>query len=212
MENAGKAIAEEARRILGAIDQQHILLLIGPGNNGGDGLVTARYLHDWRAKVNVCLCGQRPPDDANLELVQQRSITCLEAAKDKNLGKFDELLSSATCVIDALFGTGKARPLRGVFSQVLERVTQVKSKAPFLQIIAVDLPSGLDADNGAVDPACPYVDNTITLAFPKLGLLSFPGAERVGKLTIADIGIPSHLADSITTELITDEWARAALP
>ena len=106
-----------------AIDRQHILFLIGPGNNGGDGLVAARHLHDWRAKVSIYLCGQRPSDDANLELVQQRSMTCLEVAKDKNLDKFDELLSSATCVIDALFGTGKARPLTGIFSQILEKAT-----------------------------------------------------------------------------------------
>ncbi len=212
MENAGKAIAEETRRILGTIDQQLILLLIGPGNNGGDGLVAARHLHDWRAKVSLYLCGQRPSNDTNLELVRQRKITCIEAAEDENLDKFEELLSSATCVIDALFGTGKARPLTGVFSQVLERVAQAKSKNPKLKIIAVDLPSGLNADDGTVDPACPYADNTITLAFPKLGLFSFPGAERVGKLSIVDIGIPGHLADEITTELITDEWADTALP
>ncbi len=212
MENAGKAIAEEIRRIIGAIDQQRILLLIGPGNNGGDGLVAARHLHDWRAKVSVYLCSQRPPNDTNLELVRQRSLTCIEATQDENLDKFDELLSSATCVIDALFGTGKARPLRGVFSQVLERVAQAKSKTPKLQVIAVDLPSGLNADDGTVDPVCPYADNTITLAFPKFGLFSFPGAERVGKLSIVDIGIPSHLADSITTELLTDEWASTILP
>jgi NAD(P)H-hydrate epimerase len=212
MENAGKAVAEETKRILGTIDQQRILLLIGPGNNGGDGLVAARYLHDWRARVSLYLCSQRPPNDANLELVQQRGITCIEATQDANLDKFDELLLSASCVIDALFGTGKARPLQGVFPQVLDRVTQAKEKTPGLHIIAVDLPSGLNADSGAVDPACPYADNTITLAFPKLGLFSFPGAERVGKLTIADIGIPGYLADSITTELITDEWARVVLP
>ena len=85
MENAGKAVAEETRRILGTIDQQSILLIIGPGNNGGDGLVAACYLHDWRAKVSLYLCSQRPPNDANLELVQQRGITCIEAAQDANL-------------------------------------------------------------------------------------------------------------------------------
>ncbi len=212
MENAGKAIAEETKRILGTIEKQCILLLIGPGNNGGDGLVAARHLHDWKAKVSVYLCSQRPPDDANLQLVQQSSITCVEATDDKNLGKFDELLSSATCVIDAFFGTGKARPLTGIFSQILERVAQAKSKKAKLKVIAVDLPSGLNADDGTVDPVCPYADNTITLAFPKFGLFIFPGAERAGKLSIVDIGIPSHLADAITTELLTDEWASTILP
>ena len=68
MENAGKAVAEEVRRIIGTADQQHILVLIGPGNNGGDGLVAARYFHDWGAKVSLYLFGQRPAEDPNLEL------------------------------------------------------------------------------------------------------------------------------------------------
>jgi len=211
MENAGKAVAEEVWRILNATDQQHILFLIGPGNNGGDGLVAARHLHDWGAKVSLYPCSQRP-DDSNLELVRQRGITCVEANQDENLDKFDELLSSAGCVIDALFGTGKIRPLHGTFQQVLDRVGKARRKAASLRIIAIDLPSGLNADSGDVDPVCLYADNTITLGFPKHGLFSFPGAERVGKVTIADIGIPGHLADSIATELITDEWARTILP
>jgi len=69
MENAGKAVAEEAGRILGGIDKKHIVLLIGPGNNGGDGLVAARCLHDMGAKVNLFLPGKRAADDHNLKLV-----------------------------------------------------------------------------------------------------------------------------------------------
>ncbi len=211
MENAGKAVAEEARRILNATDQRRILFLIGPGNNGGDGLVAARHLHDWGAKVSLYLCSKRP-NDSNLEFVQKRSLPCIEATRDENLDKFDKLLSSASCVIDALFGTGKIRPLHGIFQQVLDRVGRAKRETASLRIIALDLPSGLNANSGAVDPACLYADNTITLGFPKPGLFNFPGAERVGKAAIADIGIPSYLADSVTTELITDEWARTILP
>ena len=77
MENAGKAVAEEVRKILGTINQQRILVLIGPGNNGGDGLVAARHLHDWGAKVSLYLFSKRPPDDSNLELVQKRSLACI---------------------------------------------------------------------------------------------------------------------------------------
>ena len=212
MENAGKAVAEEVRRILGTIDKQRILILIGPGNNGGDGLVAARHLHDWGAKVSLYLFSQRPPDDANLELVLKRGMTCIEATQDENLDKLSELLSSANAIIDALFGTGKIRPFRGIFLQALDRVSKAKKEWTGLHIIALDLPSGLDADTGAVDPACLYTDNTITLSFPKPGLFNFPGAERVGKLTVADIGIPAYLAERVTTELITKEWARSVLP
>jgi hydroxyethylthiazole kinase-like uncharacterized protein yjeF len=212
MEKAGKAVAEEGRHILGKIDQQHILFLIGPGNNGGDGLVAARYLHDWGAQVNLFLSSQRSGNDPNLELVERRGINSIEASQDEKLVKFDELLESATCVIDSLFGTGKVRPLQGITRQVLNRVTEARRRAESPRIIAVDLPSGLNADSGSVDAACLYADNTITLGFPKLGLFSFPGAERVGKITIADIGIPGHIADPILTELISDEWARTVLP
>ena len=212
MENAGKAVAEEVRQILGAIDKQHILILIGPGNNGGDGLVAARHLHDWGAKVSVYLCHERPPDDPNLKLVQERKITCVEAVQDENLDKLDEFLSSASAVIDALFGTGTSRPFRGLLLQALDRVKKAKKKQPRLHIIALDLPSGLNADSGAVDPGCLYADNTITLGFPKPGLFKLPGAERAGKITVADIGIPTYLAEQTTTEFITSEWASSVLP
>jgi hydroxyethylthiazole kinase-like uncharacterized protein yjeF len=211
MENAGKAVAEEARTYLGSLNAQHILCLVGAGNNGGDGLVAARYLQEWGAGVSVYLCSQRPPDDPNLKLVQERGITCVDAAGDKDLKEFNGLLDFATGVIDALLGTGKMRPLEGVFKQVLERVSAVKGTRK-LFVVAVDLPSGLDADTGAVDAACPYADLTVTLAFPKPGLFIFPGAERVGKLKMADIGIPESLADSVKTGLLTAERARTMLP
>lgn len=211
MENAGKAVAEETRACLGSIKQQHILCLVGGGNNGGDGLVAARCLHEWGATVSVYLCSQRPAGDDNLKLVREKEIICLEAAGDKDLQEFDRLLNSATGVIDALLGTGKLRPLEGVFKDVLERVNETK-RLRKISIIAVDLPSGMDADTGAVDEACPYADITVTLAFPKIGLFNFPGAARVGNLKIADIGIPASLADDISLELMTDDWAKTILP
>jgi hydroxyethylthiazole kinase-like uncharacterized protein yjeF len=211
MENAGKAVTVETRRSLGELNKQHILCLIGGGNNGGDGLVAARYLQKLEAKVSVYLCTDRPLNDANLKLLQDKDIVCVAAADDKDLNQFRELLDSSTCVIDALLGTGRIRPLEGVFKQVLESVNAARQKHD-LFIVAVDLPSGMDADTGAVDPACPHADLTVTLAFPKPGLFIFPGAERVGKLVIADIGIPESLAGSLNTELLTGEWAGETLP
>jgi hydroxyethylthiazole kinase-like uncharacterized protein yjeF len=211
MENAGKAVAEVTQRCLGALDAQHVMCLVGAGNNGGDGLVAARYLSGWGAEVSVYLCGQRPADDVNLKLAREGGVTCLEAKDDKDLKKFDGLVESAACVIDALLGTGRMRPLEGLFKQVLERVGTEKQKRN-LFVVAVDLPSGMDADSGAVDPACLYANLTVTLAFPKHGLFIFPGAERVGRLVIADIGIPESLAGSINLELLTGDWAANALP
>jgi ADP-dependent NAD(P)H-hydrate dehydratase / NAD(P)H-hydrate epimerase len=211
MENAGRAVAGEIRACLGALENQQVLCLVGAGNNGGDGLVAARYLHEWGAKVSVYLCAERAADDENLFLLQERGVACIEAASDKGLKKFDKLLGSATCVVDALLGTGKIHPLEGVYKEVLERAGRARQERQII-IVAVDLPSGLDADTGAVDPACPFADLTVTLAFPKAGLFSFPGAERVGRLKIVDIGIAESLADSVQTELMTDGWAAACLP
>ncbi len=211
MENAGKAVAEGVRKILKYVNKQHILCLIGPGNNGGDGLVAARHLHDWGAEVSLWLSSPRT-NDSNLEQVQQRGIACVTATGDADLIEFDRLLSSAHAIIDALFGTGKIRPFQGTIKLALEKVNRAREKEAGLRIIAVDLPSGLDADTGAVDPVTPYADDTITLGLPKPGLFIFPGAARVGKLTVADIGIPASLAEGISTELITPDWAKTVLP
>jgi ADP-dependent NAD(P)H-hydrate dehydratase / NAD(P)H-hydrate epimerase len=211
MENAGKAVAEATRDLLTDIKKQHILCLIGAGNNGGDGLAAARYLAGWGAKVIIYLCSDRPADDENLRLVKEHGITCLEAKTDNRYKKLDGFLASTTGVIDALLGTGKMRPLEGVFKEVLEKVNASKTERKF-KIVAVDLPSGMDADTGAIDPACPSADLTVTLAFPKPGLFQFPGAEKAGKLKIVDIGIPASLAEAIKIELITAEWAASVLP
>jgi len=212
MENAGKAVAGEVRRIMGDTERQHILMLIGPGNNGGDGLVAARYLSDWGVRINLFLFGQRSPDDPNLKLVRERDINFVEVAKKEDLKGLDEKLSSATVVVDALFGTGKKRALGDVFAQALRQVNSAKEKRPDIRIVALDLPSGLNADSGAVDPDCPFADNTITLGFPKPGLFNPPGLERAGKICVVDIGIPSHLAEHIDIELITPDWVRSILP
>ncbi len=212
MENAGRAVAAGVRRMHPDMQKQQVLVIIGPGNNGGDGLVTARHLHDWGAKVSVYLTSQRPPDDPNLKLVQERNITCTDATQDENLAQLDKLLASTNDVIDALFGTGMGRPVSGIFSQVLNRIKQAKEKRPSLHIIALDLPSGLNSDTGAVDEAALFADDTITLGFPKIGLFRSPGADHVGRLTVVDIGIPEHLVSAVTTELITSEWARTVVP
>ncbi len=218
MENAGKAVAEEVRQILGDISQQQILFLIGPGNNGGDGLVAARHLNDWGAKVIIYLYGQRPARDPNLKAVRERRITRVEAPKDDNLDKLTGFLNSVDAVVDALFGTGTAtagtvRPFGGLLLMILDKVRRARKKRPGLRIIALDLPSGLNADTGEVDPGCLHAGYTITLGFPKPGLFKFPGAERAGEVFVVDIGMPTDLVEeTIAEEYIPDEWVRAILP
>jgi ADP-dependent NAD(P)H-hydrate dehydratase / NAD(P)H-hydrate epimerase len=212
MENAGKAFAEETRNILGDIRKHKILVLVGPGNNGGDGLVAARHFHDCGAEVHVYLCGSRTDRDPNLELVLKRQINCLKADDDASLEQLQKLLQKATAVVDSLFGTGTSRPLSGIFAQVLSTISEAKKKRPHMQLIALDLPSGLNADTGSVDPATPFADNTVTLGFPKAGLFNLPGALRAGKISVVDIGIPAQLVDYVNIDLLTADWVRSALP
>ena len=212
MENAGLAIAQQVKRWLGSAVGQQILLLVGPGNNGGDGLVAARHLHDWGARVNVYLSSQRREDDSNYHIVRERGIPTTIASEDKQLADLDSVLSSSDVVIDALFGTGKLRSLEGVIREVLTRVRGAREIHPEIKVIALDLPSGLDADSGAADPSCLAADFTVTLGYPKIGLFSFPGRDLVGELVVADIGIPANLGEGIATELITEDLVRSMLP
>jgi hydroxyethylthiazole kinase-like uncharacterized protein yjeF len=212
MENAGKAVAIETQKLAGNVTGKRILVLVGPGNNGGDGLVAARYLADWGAVVAIYLCSIRPSGDKNLALTQQRGINIIQADQDKDFHRLRSVLSSSEIVIDGVFGTGRSRSLEGIFKEVMSAVIAAKNKKPGLLIIAVDIPTGLDADTGAVDPSCPTADATITLGYPKPGLFNFPGAERAGRVIVADIGIPESVGQGIQTELITEEWVKSVLP
>jgi hydroxyethylthiazole kinase-like uncharacterized protein yjeF len=212
MENAGRAVAEETDKIVWNIAGKRILVIVGPGNNGGDGLVAGRYLADSGAKVSIYLCSKRRDGDKNLKLAEQRGIIAAQAEQDGDFSRFNALLASSEVVIDAVFGTGKSRALEGVFKEAMTRLVAAKTKTPSLLIVAVDIPSGLDADTGAVDSSCPYADATITLGYPKPGLYNFPGAERAGKVVIADIGLPANMGENIPTELITDDWVKSILP
>ena len=212
MENAGKAVAVEVTRILGDYYSKKIVVLAGPGNNGGDGLVAARYLWDSGLGVRLYLFGKKRVDDPNLEMVHDRNISCTEISADNNLDGLDTDLRDADAVLDALFGTGNNRPLEGVFRQALSKVSKASEENTDLHIFAVDIPSGMNANTGAVDDVCLYADDTITLGYPKVGMYNQPGSERAGRITVVDIGIPSQMAEDISLELNTSEKVRSLLP
>jgi NAD(P)H-hydrate epimerase len=212
MENAGRVVAEETREFIDFIAGKSIVALAGPGNNGGDALVAARYLHEWGADVNVYLLSGRTLADRNLKKLKEHDVPFIHLEKDPIHNKLKSLLSTAGVVIDGILGTGQARPLEGQFKEVLTQVNHEKLKRPQMVIVAVDIPTGMNADTGTVDHNCPQADLTVTLGLPKPGLYTFPGAERAGKVVIADIGIPDELSHDIKTELITERWARSVLP
>jgi len=212
MENAGLAVARSVRRELGSLVGAHVMVLVGRGNNGGDGLVIARRLRSWGCSVSVFLTGPRPEGDPKLAVVTERDIPVYTIGGDEDMTKLRELLSRTDIVVDAVLGTGLSRPIEGILQQALALVSEATERRSAPGIIAVDLPSGVDGDTGAADDAAIAADLTITLGRPKAGLYRFPGATLAGEVEIADIGLPDDLDDNVSMELMTRRWASEHLP
>jgi hydroxyethylthiazole kinase-like uncharacterized protein yjeF len=213
MENAGLAAAQEAWLLLGEIVERRILVLAGPGNNGGDGLVAARHLKEWGADVIVALLKPRP-DDTNLRQLADREVPTILLTEDAGNGyqRLSEALGGAELVVDALLGTGRARPIEGELAEVMRRLGEARASRLPPRLLAVDVPTGLDADTGVVDALCVAADHTVTFAFSKIGLHVLPGAQYAGHVEVVDIGIPAELAAGVKTELMDNRLAAGLLP
>ena len=217
MEQAGLAIAHAAHDILASAGvppgDANVLVLVGPGNNGGDGLVAARHLSEWGHPVTAFLLRERSDFNEARVALFRSGVTLHTADGDPGLSVLAEQLEEARLVVDALLGTGRNRPIEGALAAVLDRLAEARSNKPNMLLLSVDLPTGLDADTGLADPLCPRADVTLALGLPKVGHMAFPGAALVGRLEVAGIGIPAHLADEASArEVITPEWVRSALP
>ncbi|MGM0400976.1 MAG: NAD(P)H-hydrate dehydratase [Chloroflexota bacterium] len=241
MENAGKAAALATRELL-PHPASHVLVLVGPGNNGGDGLVAARYLRAWGHRVTVYIWKREREEDPNLQKVQDMDISMARAGEDPEFEALDALVWDADVVLDALLGTGVQGSLRGDLPTLLTHVSeglkprQGKRTVPFFHlltpsgpslrgvswrrksptsrplVVAVDTPSGLDCNTGQVDEHTLHADLTVTFAAPKPGLFLFPGAARVGELLVADIGIDPQFAADVPFCVATPQRVGQSLP
>ena len=213
MERAGRAVAAEVLRCVSPAACR-VVVLAGSGNNGGDGLVTARCLHDAGASVTVVLSRERAASDPHLDSLRERGVPCLVAGEALSSAELEAMLAAAGVLVDALLGTGGGLPVHGQVGMLLEALARARSvprDGPQL-LVSVDLPSGVDADTGAADPVSPSADLTITFAHAKRGHFLFPGAGLTGRLVIADIGIPPQLSESLPVSLATGEDMRGLLP
>lgn len=202
MEHAGRSIALAVReRAGGDVLDLRVLVLAGPGNNGGDGRVLARYLEEWGAEVTVY-----DWKAGELETGGQR------VPVGEDLAPLREAVAQADVVADALLGTGHARPLAPAMAAALAVVRDERARRGEPTVLAVDLPSGLNADTGAVDPGTLDADLTVTLAYPKVGLFLFPGSSYVGQLEVGSIGLPPEMEVSAGMELLDDSLVRPLLP
>ena len=210
MEEAGLAAAQEAWMLLGTLEGRQIVVLAGPGNNGGDGLVAARHLHDWGSEVTVVAPRGRE-DDSNLQELTAREIGVVQG--EEASGALARM-AAADLVVDALLGVGKGRPLAAdePIGETLVALAAARAGARPPKVLAIDLPTGLDADGGGVDPLTVAADLTVTFGLPKVGMYQAMGSGVVGRVQVVDIGIPAEAMEAASLELITSRWAREALP
>jgi NAD(P)H-hydrate epimerase len=178
MENAGRAVADAVR----ALDpmRRRVLLVCGRGNNGGDGFVAARHLANGGFEAMLLLAEGEPRGDAELMARSARRMCAVVSSM---------LAVSPDLIVDALYGTGLTRPVEGPARELIRRINGAQ-----VPVVAVDVPSGLDADTGRVLGEAVRATVTVTMGLPKVGFER--AAEYVGRLVVADIGIPRALLES----------------
>lgn len=213
MENAGRQVVELIRRELGEVRGKVITVFIGKGNNGGDGLVIARHLLNMGAEVKVLSMVnlEEISGDAavNLDIWRKmdQKIFSLHHGDGINIVKL--VLMNTDMIVDAIYGTG----FRGRIAEKAGRVIEALNGSG-IPIVAVDIPSGLEADTGKVNGPCIRAHYTVTFGLPKLGLILEPGADFTGRLTVADISIPAVLVEKIAPQryLISADLVKEWLP
>jgi NAD(P)H-hydrate epimerase len=212
MEQAGLAVAQEVWLTLGSVESRRIVVLAGPGNNGGDGLVAARHLAQWDASVTVYLLTPRPESDANFTRLRESNVAVAMAGDDSGFVALSHALDEADVVVDALLGIGHSRPIAGDLAEVLSHLQSAQRHERPPTVVAVDVPSGVDADSGRADEWAAYAGMTVTFGLAKVGLFMLPGAEHAGRVEVIDIGIPKEATGAIRTELMDSPWVRQRLP
>ena len=192
MENAGHSVAEFIQQRFPDLASRRITVLCGKGNNGGDGFVVARHLKKMGANVSVRLVG-KPSElkgDAAANLKRWKTSNKLTVDSDHKAGPFR--LESNEIIVDALLGTGVRGPLEGRLAEIIDAVNH---HPPGSSVVAVDMPSGLNADTGDAPGPVIVGDHTITFTAPKPGLLLGAGPDHAGELVVRDIGSPFALID-----------------
>lgn len=211
MENASKAVADVAKNLLDDCQGNKVLVICGKGNNGGDGFGAARWLANYGYAVQVILlagdCADIKGDAAlELEMLLNAGVDVMCLADDEAMLVAEIDCLHADLLIDAMLGTGFTGELRGNYKKMCQIINNSGK-----MVLAVDIPSGVNADTGSCDEGAIRADVTVTMQLVKAGMTQYPAKELVGELHVADIGMPSNLlaeCDSkkyrLTAEIISD--------
>jgi ADP-dependent NAD(P)H-hydrate dehydratase / NAD(P)H-hydrate epimerase len=203
MEAAGKAVADEAGRL--ARSRGRIVVLCGPGNNGGDGFVAARVLAERGFSVELGLLGTADRLTGDAAGAAARYAGAISPARE-------ETLDGAACVIDALFGAGLARDIEGEARAIVDRINAFARADG--RVLAVDTPSGVDGGTGKIRGVAVEASASVTFFRLKPGHLLEPGRTLCGAIRLADIGIPASVLPGIGPNAFVNGprlW-RSALP
>ncbi|HEV2856703.1 MAG TPA: NAD(P)H-hydrate dehydratase [Thermoanaerobaculia bacterium] len=197
MENAAIGVVEALGKAFG--EAESVAVFCGPGNNGGDGLAVARHLsvRGWEVRVFLVTGGRELSADAGVQLgiCRKAELPVLEIGSADVLDAAFDAAAECDVLVDALFGTGLARPLEGLFALVVDAINALPAPC-----VAVDLPSGLSGSES--QPIGPHVeaDLTVTFAAPKVAHVFPPAADAVGEMVVTDLGIPPRLVDDVEEE------------
>jgi NAD(P)H-hydrate epimerase len=199
MENAGRSVVDFLAARLAPLPEHHIVILCGKGNNGGDGLVVARLLRDQGLNPRVLLFAdpQGLRGDAAVNWARLRTSGLPEIVESiEAWHAVTETLANTTLIVDALLGTGLAKPLEGF---LLDVVRDVNSRFPGADVLAVDLPTGISADTGDLVGEHLRADFSVTFTAPKIAHVFPPACEQMGEWVVNPIGTPSEALDSDAT-------------
>ncbi len=196
---AGLAVAQECWMAMGTMEGRPVLVLAGSGNNGRDALIAANHLHEYGASVFVYAATTSQVDDPIWNEINQNDIPHAFAEDDEGFLELETLLERTAVVLDGLLGIGfdpKARPIEGVYAEILYRIRIASETIPPVRVFAVDVPSGLDADTGLADPCTVASELTVTFGYAKVGHFIGDGRKFSGRTVEVDIGIPKEVTDS----------------
>lgn len=213
MENAGRGAICAMRQRFPGLESKRIAVICGRGNNGGDGVVIARYLLDMGAEVHVYLAAttEQVTGDARipLEALQRLGAPIREVNTGEGCAASDIPWDSYGLIVDALLGTGIRSEVEGLFRELI--VAMNGSKVP---VVAVDIPSGLSADTGRPLGVAVEATLTVTFGLPKLGQFLYPGRRLCGELSVVDIGIPRQVVEgcSPSCRVVTPEGLGGLVP
>ncbi len=209
MGRAGARVVEAIHQRWEGLEDLEVAVVCGKGNNGGDGFVAGRLLRQAGARVRVFLAAQRSAVQGealhHLEQMEEAGLQAIPLSED--LSVLNAALAQADLVVDALLGTGTRGAPRPELGRLIEQLNQAGRP-----VVAVDLPSGLEADTGQVPGACVRAALTVTFGLPKIGQLFYPGKGFCGTLEVADIGLPPAATQGGTTFLLTGEGVAGLLP